>query len=382
MNQSRRVIEEMKKAVKNFKDRMFRLSEDEPLSPLSILVLILLDVFLLTVLFQGLDAQSRFLTPPDDCIPYTCQEIIIDRNWTENNRLDKLGEIVVQYDRSTYKQDIKPISIYSVCKEIMDAINRVKTDKSITQLFEERNRLIMLQDEIKNSLADVGSLSEVKTNKKYIELSKKLLATNGKINSNTKVKELWSIIAKSETKKEEIIRSLRNYRHIFPLYEVLFQFLFLLPLLVLFLIWYKKSAKSRLQGLISTHLLSVVSIPIFLKASQFILEILPQQIIKKFIDMLDSLKLIAIWYYVIIGISIGISILLIYLLQKHLYNRAKIIEKRIRNKNCVGCGKKLPNDDKHCFTCGMDQYKVCQECSQLTYVNSKFCRVCGKKIDQ
>ncbi len=372
----------MKKIAKNLRDRMFRLSEDELLSPLSIVVLVLLDIFLLSVLFQGLDAQSRILTAPDEYIPYLCQDIIIDRNWTEYNRLDKLSDIVVDYHRSTYHQEAKPKKMDPLCKEVMNAINRVKTDKVIMRLFEDRDRLVTLQKEIKSDLKDVGSLAEVRTNPEYIAVSNEILAINQKINSDPKVIALWSIIDGSSAKQEVVIKTLRNYRFIFPIYEVLIQFLFLLPLLVVFYIWYKKSVKNRFQSLISTHLLIVVSIPIFLKIIQFVLNIIPKQIIRKFIDLLDSLKLIAIWYYIVIGISIGSSILLIYFLQKHLFNREKIIEKRVRNRNCVGCGKKLPTGDKHCFTCGTDQYEVCPECNQLTYVDSKYCRECGKMLDK
>ncbi|NLW48313.1 MAG: hypothetical protein GXY86_13390 [Firmicutes bacterium] len=54
----------------------------------------------MTVLFQGLNAQSRLLTTPDEYVPYICQRIIIDRDWTENNRLDKLSDRVIDYHRS------------------------------------------------------------------------------------------------------------------------------------------------------------------------------------------------------------------------------------------------------------------------------------------
>ncbi|NLW48308.1 MAG: zinc ribbon domain-containing protein [Firmicutes bacterium] len=369
----------MKKMLLNFRDRMFRLSDDEPLSPLSVFVLILLDIFLLTVLFQGLNAQSRLLTTPDEYVPYICQRIIIHRDWTENNRLDKLSDIVIGYHRSTYREE-SPSKVDPLCKEVLDAINRVKTDQAVTQLFEERDQLITLQDDIEKSLKDVGSLAEVRNNPRYIGLANEILGINQKINSNPKVTNLWSIIAKASAQQEAVIKTLRNYRFIFPIYEVLLQFLFLLPLLVIFYIWYKKSVNNRFQSLISTHLLIVVSIPIFLKIIKLILNIIPEQIIKNFIDLLDSLKLIAIWYYIVIAIAIGVAVLLIYLLQKHLFNREKIIGKRIRNRNCVGCGKKLPVNDEHCFECGTGQYQVCPECGRLTYVNSKYCRVCGKRI--
>jgi hypothetical protein len=137
----------MRKMLLNIRDRMFKLSEDEPLSPLSILVLIFLDIFLLTVLFQGLDAQSRLLTSPDDYVSEICQEIIIDKEWNENNRLDKLSDIVVMEHRSTYNQSSRPKNIYPICKDVINSLNQVKTEKFIINLFEDRDRLISLQKE-------------------------------------------------------------------------------------------------------------------------------------------------------------------------------------------------------------------------------------------
>jgi hypothetical protein len=380
----------MKNMLLNFRDRMFRLSEDEPLSVLSITVLILLDIFLLIILFQGLDAQSRLLTQPDEYIPYVCQEIIIDKAWNENNRLDKLGSIVVDFHRSTYPVEERRVKLHPVCKEINDAIDSVKTDKSIIRLFEERARISLLRNEITRDRdksegqvinPDLESLpTNTASERSFKELSIQIANIDQEINSNQKVVTLWGIIDKAASSQETIIKAFRGSRFFFPIYEVLFQFLFLLPLLVVFYLWYKKSTKNRLQALLSTHLLVVVSIPIFLKIVQLILDIIPRQIIKKFIDLLNSLNLIAIWYYLVIGLAIAVSILLIYFLQKHLFNREKIVEKRIRNRVCVDCGKKLPDRDQYCTSCGASQYKVCPECSQNTYVNSNFCRECGKKI--
>lgn len=368
----------MKRMLSNLKSRLFRLGEDELLSPLSILVLILLDIFLLVILFQGLDAQSKIITQPNEYVPYLCRQIIIDKEWTPDNRLNRLSYIVIDYHRSTDDSDEGKKSIHPVCKTIMDAIDRVKNDPSIVKLFEERDRLIILQNELENAFKGSGLLKEDKTYRKYAESS---IQISGKINTHPKVIKLWNIIDKAMAKQEIMIRALRNYRFFFPIYEVLFQFLFLLPLLALFYFWYRKSTGSRLQSLIATHLLVVVSIPIFLKLIQLILDIIPEQFIKKFIDMLDSLKLIALWYYIVIAFAIGVAIVLIYILQKHLFHRDKIIDKRIRSGNCVSCGKKLPEHDHYCSACGTDQYKSCKECSRLTYVNSKYCRECGKKIE-
>lgn len=361
---------------------MFRLSEDEPLGPLSILILILLDIFLLIVLYRGLSAQSGLLTYPDEYIPYICQNIIIEKEWTENIRIDKLSDIVISYHRYPYKPVERQKKIYPICEEIIDAIDAVKIDTSIIQLFEERSQLKISQDEIRNNLRKTGQLSEITNDQRYIELSNEIIKIDEEVNSNKNVIHLWNTIDSAMAKQEEVIEVLQDYRFFFPLYKTLFRFLFLLPLLILFYIWYRRSIESRLQGLISTHLLIVVSVPIFFEIVQFVLHIIPYQLIKRFIDLLEAIKLIALWYYIVIAIAVGISILLIYIFQKQLFNRGKVIEKRIRSRNCIRCGKKLPDNDKYCSSCGTVQFKTCPECDQLTYVNSNYCRECGKELKE
>jgi hypothetical protein len=156
------VEKQMRQSVFKFKDRMFRLSEDEPLSPISILILVLLDIFLLIILFQGLSAQSGLLTYPDEYVPYVCQEIIIEKRWTEGNRIDKLGYIVLQHHRSTYASGERMKQAHPVCEEVIAAIDATKADDAVAQLFEERSRLMTLRNDIRDSLRKMNTPEDTK----------------------------------------------------------------------------------------------------------------------------------------------------------------------------------------------------------------------------
>lgn len=373
------VEREMRQSVTRFKDRMFRLDEDEPLSPISILILILLDIFLLIIIFQGLSAQSGLLTSPDEYVPYVCQEIVIEKSWTEGNRIDKLGYIVLQHHRSTYVQEARVKPVHPACEEVLAAIDAVKTDDVVVQLFEERSRLMILRNDIAFDFRKMDSTTEITTSEEYLDLTNQILEIEQKINANEKVAHLWSVIDTAITKQSIVIQALRNYRAIFPIYEVLFQLLFLLPLFIAFYGWYVRSARIRFQGFISTHLLGVVSIPVFWEMVRLILYIIPHQIIKRFIEFLESLKLIAVWYYLVIALVIAMSSFLIYVVQKHIFSRERVMERRIQNRNCVECGKKLPDRDKYCTMCGAGQFEVCPNCNGETYVGGKYCQECGKK---
>ncbi|MEZ4565985.1 MAG: hypothetical protein R2860_03140 [Desulfobacterales bacterium] len=66
-----------------FKNRLFRIHDKEPLSKLSLCVIIALDVFILFMVFSGLNDHTRQLTAPQEYVPYECREVFIQQNWTE-----------------------------------------------------------------------------------------------------------------------------------------------------------------------------------------------------------------------------------------------------------------------------------------------------------
>jgi predicted RNA-binding Zn-ribbon protein involved in translation (DUF1610 family) len=139
--------------------------------------------------------------------------------------------------------------------------------------------------------------------------------------------------------------------------------------------------KSRgVQTLVSSHLLVVSFIPIFFKIIDAVLDIIPKKLIKKIIDLLESLKLVAIWHYLIIAISVAVALFLIYIFQKKLFSREKLIERRIARGLCQQCGRHLPPESRACPFCGFAQYKTCPECSKPAHVYGKHCRECGNVL--
>jgi RNA polymerase subunit RPABC4/transcription elongation factor Spt4 len=95
-------------------------------------------------------------------------------------------------------------------------------------------------------------------------------------------------------------------------------------------------------------------------------------------DLLESLKLVAIWHYLVIAVAVAAALFLIYIFQKKLFSREKLIERRIAKGQCQECGKHLPAGSAACPFCGFAQFRSCSSCGKLTLVYGKFCRECGK----
>lgn len=113
-----------------------------------------------------------------------------------------------------------------------------------------------------------------------------------------------------------------------------------------------------------------------------IYDMIPKKLLKQLIDLLQSLKLVGLWHYLIIALAIAVALFLIYIFQKKLFSREKLLEHRIARGECQQCGKHLPGDSPACPFCGFVQFKVCPHCQQRMHVHGKYCRECGESADK
>ena len=129
----------------------------------------------------------------------------------------------------------------------------------------------------------------------------------------------------------------------------------------------------------SSHLLVVAFIPVFFKLAELVYDIIPRRFLRQLIELLESLKLVAIWHYLMIGVAIFAALALIYLFQKKLFSREKLQQRRIAKGLCQACGMHLPSGSRHCPVCGAEQYRTCGHCNAPTPVHGRFCTACGQE---
>ena len=92
----------------SFKNRLTSVGGEEPLSKLSLVVIIVLDIFVLSMVFEGLYDHTKQLTSPDEYVPYKCRQIFIENNWTAENRLKEL-QVFALSDYNSYSYRHKSI---------------------------------------------------------------------------------------------------------------------------------------------------------------------------------------------------------------------------------------------------------------------------------
>jgi hypothetical protein len=395
----------IKDKIGRVKMHLTRLGEDQPMNKAALVILIFLDIFILVSVFDGLDEHTRQLISPDEYAPYTCREIVIHRNWNDTNRLDNLNDMILSYSTSYYLIDDKKENQHPVCAPFVGPIEKIKNDKELSRLFENRKNFQREAGELESRIKDLKggydtSLLEtiakqeegrpgVSAIKKDIRQRTSLLnalhaqmaSLDAKLNQADPVKALWQAIRSlTEADRERLKTDVRTMNFWFPLKRLGMQLLFLLPLFAVFYAWNSASIRKdrHVQTLVSSHLLVVAFIPIFFKIIEAIYDIIPKKLLKKIMDFLVSLNLVAIWHYLIIALSVAIALFLIYIFQKKLFSREKLLEKRIAKGLCQKCGKQLPQGSQACPFCGFVQYKPCKQCNNPTPVYGKHCKECGK----
>jgi hypothetical protein len=179
------------------------------------------------------------------------------------------------------------------------------------------------------------------------------------------------------------LTDLRSLNFWYPVKRLGMQLTFLLPLFVVFYLWNAASIRKNhgIQILVSSHLLVVSFIPILCKIFETIYDIIPKTLLKEILDLLISLKLIAIWHYLVIALAIGTALLLIFIFQKKFFSRERLLERRIAKGECQECGKRIAAVTNACPFCGFVQFRPCPSCQQQTYVHGKHCRECGAAGD-
>ena len=264
----------------------------------------------------------------------------------------------------------------SEAKELQRAIDNLKGayDTSLLETIAKQQESQTKIDATRKDFQEKTSALNV--------LKARIASLEQTINDDTKVKLLWEKLEGLKAQdRQTLITELRTLNYWFPVKKLGMQLIFLLPLFVVFYVWNNTSIRKNrgLQTLVSTHLLGISFIPILCKIIETVYDIIPKKLLKKIIDLLESLKLVAIWHYLVIALAVAAALFLIYIFQKKLFSREKLIERRISKGECQQCGKHLPAGSTACPFCGFVQYKPCSKCNNQMHVHGKFCRECGQQ---
>ena len=380
--------------------------DSQPIGKAAMTVVIFLDLFILISIFDGLAEHTRQLVSPSEYVPRICQDIMIDGEWNETNRLLRISNISGRhrYSRSRPDQRGRLTIKHPICEPIMRLVYSIQDDELLSKnladykTLREQTRLVGAElGRVKGAYdtALLGKIAEqnqadVQVNSLKQAASRETGAIDRLVNQEQALKsileqdrrllELFELVATvTETDRSELLEELRHRNFWYPLQRLGMEMMFLLPLFLIFYFWNAKSiAKSRpLQSLVSYHLMIIVFIPVLFKITELLYDIIPRKLLQNLIAFLESLHLVALWHYLLMAVAIVFALTMIYIFQKKIFSHEKLLEKRIARGLCQSCGVPMAAGSAACTSCGFKQFRDCAQCNRPTYVYGKYCRECG-----
>lgn len=396
-----------------FKKRLFSTGEGVPLSILSLVVIFALDILVLTTIYSGLSDHTRQIVSPQQYVYGECRDVYLNHDWTKDNRMSKLQSVVlIDYRRPYFDSyyggylQSNPANAHKICQELFAQLKQISGDKVLKEDFLRRDDLIKLKNKLNldfqqtkkvydttllEKIADkkAGDNAEIQAStvaQKHVDriqkINREIDAVEQNINSNGLVATLWQTIDNNAAKTKQVVRDYKRFQFWYPVKRLLWKLLFLLPIFLLFYFWFARSVKkeSKMQTLLASHLVVVAAIPLVIEVADTVLDLIPKHLLVKLFQLLESLHLVAIWYYLVIFVAIGAAFAAIAIIQKTLFNKERLYQKRLMKGACYSCAKKLPEGAaKICPFCGANQLKSCGGCGKETFINAAYCIHCGDK---
>jgi hypothetical protein len=381
-----------------------RVGGGQPLAKPALVVLLFLDAFILVSIFDGLEEHTRQLATPGDRVPGTCAEMVLERSWSEAARLDRLAESL-PFDPSPAVERPRP-AVHPICAPLLDAVDAIAADAELARALRTRTAV---QGEVRALDAALASLRpaydtallesvagrtdtprigaiERELREKTIALEAtrtRLQTVSAGIEEHPRVAALAERLSMvRDADRERLESDLRRLRFWFPLKRLGMELLFLLPLLAAFVAWNARSARRGpgVQTLVSSHLVVVAFVPVFLKLVEAVYDVIPKRLLAALIALLVRLNLVAMWHYLVMAASVAAALVLIYVVQRKLFSRERLLEKRIAKGLCQECGKRLPPGARACPFCGFAQFDRCPSCGGRAHVHASHCADCGAAL--
>lgn len=412
--------------------RFFRNSRqinNEPLNKVSLIVIILIDIFILSNTFQGLNEISQW--PMSPSLAYPCQvewqsyrqenketrDSTILRKTLANQptltpdifakpaELDNSPAAMTSF-RQRYQQSeqahlgkVSPtcLSYGALQDQVTNPENKAlqqKIDQKQKEILTLQNSSAQIRGQYDSTLLDeiagqspdqsintvAASAAKQKlddNNNKAFALKQEIKALEQQVLKNPNSVEFLKFL-QDEPQWKTFDKSYQKAEFWHPHRQLLFQALFLLPLLGLTLAIYRFCQRRGygLAALISWHLLVVFFIPfvfklfellqfgpIFVAISNFILEIAQ--------GMIFLVRYAAILTIPLLGFG------LIRFFQRFVFNPKLQAANRVQQSRCIRCAKRLAPHEHHCPHCGYHQLTNCPTCHEPTYKHLPHCKNCG-----
>ncbi len=403
--------------AKRFIAKFFKKSRsvnNKPLNPVSLIIIIVVDLFILFNVFAGLDNISRWHLSPSEAYPCISEwQNYRDPKQGNDKDYNLIASALIPKSEQTmsngnslnnYKDRLGDVS--TIClnyAELQDKVN-IPAYRSIEQSIDKKKEKISSLEQSSASIRSqydstllekiAGQNSGQSINNVTAEKAKQTLAQN-KVNIATLKTEITVLqeglvgklesinlikAIKDEGKYQTLTQEHQSAAFWYPSIQLVFQALFLLPLLAISLFIHRIAVRkgAGLVALITWHLLVIFFIPLLLKIFEFLqVGVLLQFLVDIIGKLFGGLLFLVSYLYIFIIPLVGFGLIKLFQRFTPTSKIQDVMSMRFQNQLCLNCAKRIRPQDAHCPHCGYDQYVECQSCHQPTYKHLAHCKQCG-----
>ncbi len=392
---------------------------NEPLNKVSLIVIILIDLFILFNTFQGLNEIAQWPMSPSTAHPCHSEwqryrqdkpdsrDINILRNALEPQLYSPpLGSDAATTLEQQFRQS-NAIHLGQVAETCLNyaALHDQIATSSAKSFQEQINQKQSQIQQLESSNAQIrsqydstlleeiaGQSSERSINAVAASQAKQTLADNDSkisaLKQETKALE-QQILGQPESvafldflqddqQWQPLETSYRRSQFWHPTIQLGMQTAFLLPLMAL-AFWIHRTCQRRgygLAALISWHLLVVFFVPFVFKVFELLQFGAVFAAIADIVWELAQGLIFLVRYAAILTIPL-VGFGLIRFFQRFVFNPKIQAANRVQKNRCIRCAKRLGPHDDHCPHCGYHQLTDCLSCHEPTYKHLPYCKQCG-----
>ena len=398
--------------------RFFRKSgaiNNQPLNKVSLIVIILVDIFILINVFTGLHDISQLHISPGQAYPcyspWQSFRFQLDKNQDEQKykiinrtleyiRYDQFGR-AEEYQRDAARGLGELSQICIKYGQLQDKVNNPANNQVIVSINQKQSNINQFQQKNNQIRAQYDStLLEKIADQPREQSINQVGAAKAKAELDKNNRNIANIKAEISKLKNDLINKPENINFLnfiqdnisfknvekgynqasfwYPSIQLAFQSLFLIPLIAIALFVHRFALRKGygLISLISWYLLVIFFIPLVIKFFEFLqLDVVFQFIFNIVQSLLGGLLFLVSYIYILFIPLFGFVIIKFF--QKVVFNTKIQAANRAQKSRCVNCAKKIRQSDSHCPHCGYYQYTECENCHNLTYKHLPYCKHCG-----
>jgi hypothetical protein len=396
--------------------RKSRTLNNEPLNKVSLVVLIIVDLFILVNVFSGLDDIGQWYLSPEQRYPCYSQWQQFQQDQTGQKKYQIIADaIIVSDSQHSYQREYRQAQsnhlgkVSAICLQYGGLKDKVNNNKNrslsieinqrqveIRQLEQANDQLISQYDSTLlekiagqspdrsiNTVAADKAKQQLEQNSRQIQRLQKEIANFKRELLNQPSSLNFLALLEDKTQFIQLEKSFQTVQFWYPTLQLCLQVLFLAPLILVALLVHRLAQRQNygLVALISWHLLVIFSIPLLLRVFQFLqIGFLFQSLFSLIRALVGELLFLVNYIYILLIPLLGFA--MIKFSQRVIFNSKRQAANRIQQTRCCYCAKKLRPTDRHCPHCGQSQYQECEQCHCLTYPVLPYCRKCGHSLPQ